>query len=384
MKRWLRRWCSISARHDDVAAHYAYPHTTEVLYIITAMSSPSDPVATKPATQTSLASYFGAAALVALIALGVTVWQGHDTRQEMDALRQELAKKLSDADAQAKAGKQFAEQLSEATREAGAKIAALEAKLSESQSQQIALEALYQELSRNRDEWAYAEIEQTLLVASQQLQLAGNVKAALIALQAADSRLAAMNRPQLVALRKAINQDVTRLKALPFIDSVGISVRLDNVVNAVDKLPLAAEGRSMPEPAAEKPRADDDTSAWRRYWVELLNDMRQLVRVQRMDRPDVPLLAPSQAFFLRENLKLRLLSARLALLSRDQTSYKNDLKAARDWLARYFDTRDKTVSAMMTTLTSLHGNDISIELPDISATLDALRTSRQVRERAKP
>jgi len=348
------------------------------------MSSPSDPVAAKAATQTSLASYFGAAALVALIALGVTVWQGHDTRQEMDALRQELAKKLSDAEAQARAGKQFAEQLREATREAGAKIAALEAKLAESQSQQIALEALYQELSRNRDEWAYAEIEQTLLVASQQLQLAGNVKAALIALQAADSRLGAMNRPQLVALRKAINQDVTRLKALPFIDSVGISVRLDNIVNAVDKLPLAAEGRSMPEPVAEKARADDDTSAWRRYWVELLNDMRQLVRVQRMDRPDVPLLAPSQAFFLRENLKLRLLSARLALLSRDQTSYKNDLKAARDWLARYFDTRDKTVAAMMATLTSLHGNDISIELPDISATLDALRTSRQVRDRAKP
>jgi uroporphyrin-3 C-methyltransferase len=348
------------------------------------MSSPSDPVAAKPATQTSLASYFGAAALVALIALGVTVWQGHDTRQEMDALRQELAKKLSDADAQAKAGKQFAEQLREATREAGAKIAALEAKLSESQSQQIALEALYQELSRNRDEWAYAEIEQTLLVASQQLQLAGNVKAALIALQAADSRLAAMNRPQLVALRKAINQDVTRLKALPFIDSVGISVRLDNIVNAVDKLPLAAEGRSMPEPAEDKPGTDSDVPAWRRYWAELLNDMRQLVRVQRMDRPDVPLLAPSQAFFLRENLKLRLLSSRLALLSRDQTSYKNDLKAARDWLTRYFDTRDKTVAAMMATLASLHGNDISIELPDISATLDALRTSRQVRERAKP
>jgi uroporphyrin-3 C-methyltransferase len=277
----------------------------------------------------------------------------------------------------------FAEQLRDATREAGAKIATLEAKLAESQSQQIALEALYQELSRNRDEWAYAEIEQTLLVASQQLQLAGNVKAALIALQAADARLQHMNRPQLVALRKAINQDVTRLKALPFIDSVGISLRLDNIVNSVDTLPLAVDGRSPPEPVADRPRADDG-SAWSRYWRELWGDVRQMVRVQRMDRPDVPLLAPSQAFFLRENLKLRLLSARLALLARDQSSYKNDLKAARDWLARYFDTRDRTVAATMATLASLHASDISIELPDVSATLDALRTSRQVRERAKP
>ncbi len=343
----------------------------------------SHTVAAKATTQNSLAAYVGVAALLALIALGVAVWQGYDSRRETDALRQELAKKLSDADAQAKAGKQFAEQLRETTREAGAKIATLEAKLAESQSHQIALEALYQELSRNRDEWAYAEIEQTLLVASQQLQLAGNVKAALIALQAADARLQHMNRPQLLALRKAINQDVTRLKALPFIDTVGISLRLDNIVNAVDKLPLAAEGRSQPEPAASVPRAED-ASAWRRYWSELANDLRQLVRVQRMDRLDVPLLAPSQAFFLRENLKLRMLSARLGLLSRDQSSYKNDLKAAREWLARYFDTRDKTVVAMMATLASLDASDISIELPDVSATLDALKNTRQVRERAKP
>ena len=347
------------------------------------MSAPPDPTAAKPATQSSVAAYFGATARVALIALGVTVWQGQDTRREIETMRQDLAKRLADADAQAKASKLFAEQLRDSTRDAGAKIAILETKLAESQSQQIALESLYQELSRNRDEWAFAEIEQTLLVASQQLQLAGNVKAALIALQAADARLQQLNRPQHLALRKAISQDLTRLKALPFVDSVGISVRLDNVVNAVDRLPLAAEGRSPPEPAAAMPKPAAD-SAWRRYWTELVGDLRQLVRVQRMDRTDVPLIAPSQAFFLRENLKLRLLSARLGLLTRDQTSYRDDLKAAREWLARYFDTRDKAVAANMATLSSLLGSEVSIELPDISATLDALRGLRQARERAKP
>src|SRR5689334_11412530 len=112
------------------------------------MSATPDPVPTKPATQSSIAGYFGAAVLVALLALGVTVWQWQDTRREMDALRQELARKLADADTQSKTMKAFAEQLRETARETSAKIGALEARQAESQSQQIALEALYQELSR--------------------------------------------------------------------------------------------------------------------------------------------------------------------------------------------------------------------------------------------
>ncbi|MGZ8198968.1 MAG: uroporphyrinogen-III C-methyltransferase, partial [Burkholderiales bacterium] len=107
----------------------------------------------------------------------------------------------------------------------------------------------------------------------------------------------------------------------------------------------------------------------------------QLVRVQNMDRPEVPLLAPSQTFFLRENLKLRLLGARLALLSRDQASYKADLDAAREWMNRYYDTREKAVANALSTLRNLNESDISIEMPEISATLDALRALRIARER---
>jgi len=105
------------------------------------------------------------------------------------------------------------------------------------------------------------------------------------------------------------------------------------------------------------------------------------VRVQHMDRPEVPLLAPDQAFFLRENLKLRLLGARLALLSHDQTSYKADLTAAREWIVKYYDTREKSVGTVLNTLRNLHESDINIEMPDISGTLDTLRTLRMARER---
>jgi uroporphyrin-III C-methyltransferase len=343
--------------------------------------APPDAVPAKSAPQSSHAAYFGVAAVLALIALGLTVWQGYETRREFDGLRQEFARKLSDAEKLAKAGKQFAEQLRDVSREAGAKIAVLESRLAESQSQQIALESLYQDLSRNRDEWAYAEIEQTLFLANQQLQLAGNVKAALIALQAVEARLQTMNRPQLVALRKAINQDLIKLKALPLVDSVGIRLRLDNLVNVVDGLPLAVEGRPVPESVVASSSTSGEAPAWRRYLSELWIDVKQMVRVQRMDQPDVPLLVPSQAFFLRENLKLRLLSARLGLLAREQSSYNNDLKAADDWLARYFDTRDKSVATAMATLKGLLGSNVSIELPDIAPTMDALQSMRNARER---
>ena len=321
------------------------------------------------------------ALLIVLAALALSGWQWHDSRGRMEAIRQELAKKLAEADTQARESRLVAEQVREAVREAQTKIGVLENKLAESQNQQIALEALYQELSRNRDEWAFAEIEQSLQLAGQQLQLAGNVKGALIALANADMRLQRMERPQLVPLRKAVNRDIERLKALPYVDTVGISVRLDNIIAAIDTLPLAMEVRPLPE-AATAVAAHPEDNAWKRLPREAWGELKQLVRIQHMDQPDVPLLAPTQSFYLRENLKLRLLGARLALLTRDQTSYKADLQAARDWLGKYYDANDKSVATVLATLRTLHESEISIEMPDISATLEALRNYRTaVRER---
>ncbi len=321
----------------------------------------------------------GAPVWIAALAAALFAWQWYDTRNEISALRQDLARKLADTDTQGKESRRVAEQVREAVAEAQVKLGVLESWLAESQNQQIALETLYLELSRNRDEWAYAEIEQSLLIAGQQLQLAGNVKAALIALQTADARLQRLDRPQLTGLRKAINRDIERLKALPHVDTIAISVRLDGLIAQVDSLPLAMEGRPQPEPSAAAKEAQD--GAWTRFRREVWTELRQLVRVQRIDKPEPPPLAPSQTFFLRENLKLRLIGARLALLARDATSYQADLKAARDWINRYYDTRNNNVSHALGVLRNLHEADVSIEVPDISASLAALRGFRPLRER---
>ena len=310
--------------------------------------------------------------VVALAALALSVWQWWDNRQQYSNLQLELARRLSDADSTMKQNSVVVQQSNESVKSAQSKLTTLESKIAESQNQQVALEAMYQELSRNRDEWSLTEIEQILSIAAQQLQLAGNVPAALTALQAADNRLQRIDKPQLAPLRKVIDQDIQTLKAMPFIDLVGMTVKLDNLIAAVDNLPLLSEARAIQQDdAAQEPKPN--TSAWSRWSGGIWQEIRQLVRIQNLESTDVPLLSPNQTFFLRENLRLRLLTARLALLRYDETTYKTDLKAARDWLNRYFDTANRNVRSDDALLRQLIESSISIKIPDISGSMDAVR-----------
>lgn len=336
--------------------------------------------ATEPVYRTSqLVARF--ALIAAALALAASAWLWLDGRSERQALRQELARRLSEVETQNKESRIIAGQSQEAAKELQVKLGVLEEKLTQSQNQQVALEALYLELSRNRDDWALSEIEQIVLIAAQQLQLAGDVRPALLALEAAEARLQRMDRPQLIPLRKVIAQDIERLKAVPFVDTVGISVRLDTIAAQLDRLPLAMEMRRLPEKLAA-PLPPVEESAWRRVAREVWQDVKQIVRIQKLDHAYVPLLSPEEVFFLRENLRLRLLSARLALLQRDQTTFQADIRAARDWIDRYFDTQSRAVTATLATLRDLGDSPVSIEVPDISASLDAVRNYKLVRDEA--
>ncbi|SDA16928.1 uroporphyrin-3 C-methyltransferase [Nitrosospira sp. Nsp18] len=314
--------------------------------------------------------------LVPIIAL-----QWYDTRSQIGGLQHELAKRLAEADASGKESRNIVVEAAEAGRRTETKLGLLESRLAESQNQQLALEALYQELTRNRDEATLEEVEQLLLIANQQLQLASNVKAALIAMQEADARLQRLDRPQLSSLRKVLSTDMDLLKAAPYVDTVGVSIRLDNLAASVDVLPLAMELRP-PEPGASRsPQFPVTENIWLQFLHEAWEDIKRLVRIQHMDKPDIALLSPSQAYFLRENLKLRLLSARHALLARDGTSFKADIDASTDWIGRYYDNSSQSVVNMLETLTQLRESEVGIELPRISASLDAVRNYRLARDR---
>jgi uroporphyrin-3 C-methyltransferase len=318
----------------------------------------------------------GVVAVVIALALLAGIW--YQTRTRVDSLQQELANKLAQADAYNRESRQVVSQARDTLRDLEFKVGVLESRLSETQNQRVALEGLYVELSRSRDERVLAEVEQTLLTGSQQLQLAGNLKAALIALESADSRLQRADSAQFTTLRRAIQRDIERLKVAPFVDVVSMSVKLDNLAHESEAFPLAMYERPVQaKPPPPAPSGGTLARIAREAWEEI----RALVRVQRVEADEVPLIAPTQQFFLRENLRMRLLSARIALLARDEASFKVDIRASMDWLQRYYDNRDTRVDAARAALQRLSQTAMNIELPDISESLEAVRNQKLVRER---
>ena len=313
-----------------------------------------------------------AAGALVLLALAV-----HNYSRIND-LQAELVRALGQTGEASRESRQVAGQAQQAVRDLDFKLGMLESRLSETQNQRLALEALYLELSRSRDERVLAEVEQILLAGSQQLQLAGNLKAALIALESADSRLQRADSAQFTGLRRAIARDIERLKSAPFVDVVGMSVRLDALAHQVDGMPLAMYER--PAEAPPKPVPQNE-AVLVRMAREAWQDLRSLVRIQRIDAEEVPLVTPSQQYFLRENLRLRLLSARIGLLARDETSFKADVRSAQDWLKRYYDVRDKQVTAALASLKQLSDMQVSIDLPNALESMDAVRNQKLVRER---
>lgn len=315
-------------------------------------------------------------ALFVLIALAIWL----DTRNQIGALQRELVHKLAAAEQFNRDSRLLVDQMRESVRAIDLKVNTLESRFAETQNQRLALEALYTELSRSRDERVLAEIEQILLIANQQLQLARNVKAALVALENADSRLQRSDSAQFNQVRRAIQGDMQKLKAAPFVDITGMGLRLDNISTQVDLWPLLMHERP-PEHSAARPAGAAQEGGIAQFMREFWNDVRNLVRIERLEHQAAPLLAPQQSFFLRENLKLRLLSARVNLSSQDETPYRSDLRQSIEWIDRYFDVRDRKVSLARANLDQMSQSTLSIELPVITASIEAVRQELMVRER---
>jgi uroporphyrin-3 C-methyltransferase/uroporphyrinogen III methyltransferase/synthase len=327
------------------------------------------------------------AAVIALaVLLAAQAWSTHS---RINSLRADMAHSLQKGNATAAETAQLARDVAEQAKELQVKVGVLESRQTEAQSQQLALEQMYQDLSKNRDEWALAEIEQVLSTASQQLQLAGNVQGALIALANADRSLSRSDKPQFITIRRAIAKDTDKLKALPAVDVAGVALRLDNVIAQVDTLPMLADEKPAQPAAPSRPRfparaahaaapqpltvGERLTQTWRNWSAEMWDDIRQLIRVRSVDTPDALMLSPNESFFVRENLKLRLLNARLALLSRNQSSFSDDLNTAQETLLKYFDTRARTTQSAQGALRQVQANNLAIDMPDLADSLNAVR-----------
>jgi uroporphyrin-3 C-methyltransferase len=343
----------------------------------------------------TMSSFFQSPLRVTVLVLAILLAaQAWSSRSNMQKLRLEVADRLAKGEminAQTTANVAAIQNLARSMQE---KVTLLESRQSEAENQQVALEQMYQDMSKNRDEWALAEIEQVLATASQQLQLAGNVQGALIALQNADRSLSGSETPQFINIRRAIAKDIDKLKALPSLDLVGVALRIDNVIAQVDTLPMLADEKpSLPAPKVRPRKMDKPAkvavaqvgppvpethfdrvrATWRAWSDEMWTDIRQLIRVRQVTTPEALMVSPEQAYFVRENLKLRLLNARLALMSRNETAFRTDLAAAQDVLARYFDVRAQGTQTAQGLLRQVQANDVSIEMPSLVESLNAVR-----------
>ena len=317
--------------------------------------------------------------------------QWWNARSDISDVKREVAQRLQSGENLNSQTKLIADRVDDQLRVLQRKVAVLEARQSESQNQQAALEQLYRDLAKNRDDWALAEIEQVLSTASQQLQLAGNVRSALVALQNADARLSRVDRPQFIAIRRAIAQDIEKLKSLPSVDLTGVAVRLDSLVAQVDAMPLLSDekpGIVAPSPKTKlsNRQKTESNSAfdwrvemqerWTAWSSELWSDLKQVMRIRTVTAPEALLLTPEQAFFARENVKLRLLNARVALLSRNDAAFRSDLAEADRALQRYFDLRDSHTRAGRELIRQIRESVLNIEMPTLSHSLAAVRQSR--------
>jgi uroporphyrin-3 C-methyltransferase len=336
-------------------------------------SAGGDPLQAVPATPEpltrGLVMGMGVVALLALLASGL-LWQKLSSIQEL------LARQSADTAAQSLEARASAKQAQELAREAAARVAVFDARLSEVALQRTQLEELMQSLSRSRDENLVVDIESAIRLAQQQAQLTGSVEPLLAALKSADQRVVRAAQPRLTPLQRAIARDIDRIKSAAVSDTPGLLVKLDELVHLADELVVANAVAPANALASIKRASPEAPPVWWQRSLQVVRDeARSLLRVSRIEQPEAALLSPEQSFFLRENFKLKLLNARLGLLARQLESSRSDLAAASTSLSKYFDATSRKTQTASALLQQVQLQMKTLQLPRVDETLAALTTA---------
>lgn len=336
---------------------------------------------------------YALAAVLAVVA-GVSLTLAWKTQQRVKAIEQEMVRRLDEGRLQSSEAQLLSKQSQDSSLATAAKVALLEARVAEVSIQRSQLEDLMQSLSRSRDENMLVDIDAGIRVAMQQTAITGSAEPLVAMLKQADERLLRSGQPRLEGVRRSIARDLDRVKAVGLTDIPTLTIKLDEAARMVDELPLLAnalprsvvsKGKPLvtpAQPAASVPgSASSAPSApwwqtWKGGWSAVTERMwseaKSLIRVTRIDHPEAMLLAPDNAFFVRENLKLRLLNARLALLSRQFETTQSDLQLAQNALDRYFDRSARSTVLLSQLLSQVAAQSREVNVPKPDDTLAAV------------
>jgi len=315
------------------------------------------------------------ALVLALVLATGALWQ------KLSRIQSQLAQQTADAGQQSLEAKAWAKQAQETVKDNAARLALLEGRLAEVALQRSQLEELMQSLSRSRDEHLVVDLEASLRLAQQQAQLTGSVEPLIAALESARQRVQRSAQPRLAPVMRALEKDLTRLRAQQTFDMPAWLIKLDEGVALADGLVLANQApspvaRVNPAPAVgETGSASASGELWWRWAQGVWGQLASLLRVSRIDNPEAALLSPEQAFFLRENLKLKMLNARLGLMARQQDATRQELAAAAVLVRRYADPQSRRTQQLLSLLEQSQQQLRSFETPRLDASMSALATA---------
>jgi uroporphyrin-3 C-methyltransferase len=220
--------------------------------------------------------------------------------------------------------------------------------------------------------WLVEEARHLINIANHQAQLNQDKNSAIAALEVADQRLRDAADPTLIKTRQIITDDIIALRSIEDLDIAGISLTLSQLEDRIEQLPLDNEfdNRTMPaKEAGETITVTDFKSFANKIW----NDVKSLVSIRRSVAADgKALIPPDQHLFLQQNLRLKLETARLALLQRNSKIFNESLNTARTWINNYFNTEAAATASMLTSLASYEDLDLEPTFPDLSNSLRTL------------
>ncbi|SDM44766.1 uroporphyrin-3 C-methyltransferase [Franzmannia pantelleriensis] len=342
---------------------------------------PPPPRTTTPPPEDGGGSKTGLIALVLAVLLGLALllaaWQGWE---RLEAQQQRIA------DLEARSG-------DAASRD---ELAALESRLDEGESERDAalddalaslrgefddyrsevdetLDRVLDELSSEQDaderEWLHAEAAYLLRLANQRLQLERDADGAAALLRTADGRLRDADNPALTPVRRAISSELAALDAVPRVDRTGLYLALDAQQEQLAGLPL---DQDIEQIAAESGIEQPPSGNWQQQLSRFGAELRDLVTVRRHDEALEALIAPEQEAYLRQNVRLLIEQAQLALLKEEEALFEASLDKAITLVEAYYDADSEGVQRVLERLGELREAAIRPELPDISGSQQAL------------
>jgi len=361
------------------------------------------PALSEPDSQNAVSRPPGKGLWLALIvfallaaALAVALWT---QRQEFDRMGRDLAGRIDGATAFAETARRDADQALALARSQAATIQGLQTSLANVRSQYQALQEAWEPLVNGSNAAALLnDVEQLLTQAKQQLRLGGNVGNAIIALEIAQARLASADSPELTPLQHAIDADLSSLRAVPLVDVAVLAARVDQLIDLTGRAPLLAPDAAVPPlpesgpsaaaaPSTERPALPEDAPWWQRLRGEIVSwperalaglgrEMGGLISIRRVDDANALLLAPDQAEQLRATLRMRLLTAQLALLMRQSAVWQGELAVVSAALASNYDARSVDTVTAVQIARDLGEANVAVALPELGASLKAIAALR--------